>query len=451
MNPTAADTPFGLEWRHPLPAYQQAGIARLVQGSALLADDMGLGKTIQAIGALRVLGAAAAPALIVVPASLVRQWRAQLRVWAPELRPATAIGPAEDRILAWRRNADVYLTSYESLRADILLRAGPRQRQWAVVIADEAQRIKNRDTEVAVALKRLTTLRAWALTGTPLENAVNDVVSILDFVVPGRFDRRTMMVGFRKLLAETQIRRRRADVLRDLPPKTVFVLDPGLTPSQRAAYDVAEYDGIVWLRSLGAAVSVANVLELLLRLKQICNADPADGQSAKLDDLERRVTTVAAEGLKTLVFSQFVAEPFGVKAIARRLHALKPLVLVGGQDAATRGAILRAFAEEPDRRVLILSLKAGGVGLNLTAASVVFHLDRWWTAAVEQQAEDRAHRIGQTRPVQVFAYVCGDTVEERIAAIIAGKQTLADMIIDDRHHDALARLSLADLLQAVGV
>ena len=451
MNPTAADGPFGLEWRYPLPTYQQAGIARLVQGSALLADDMGLGKTIQAIGALRVLGAAGIPALVVAPASLVRQWRAQLRVWAPELRPSTAVGPSEDRVLAWQREADVYLTSYESLRADILLPAGPRQRRWAVVIADEAQRIKNRHTEVAIAIKRLATVRAWALTGTPLENTVDDVVSILDFVVPGRFDRRTMMVGFRKLLAETQVRRRRADVLRDLPPKTVFVLDPGLTPSQRAAYDVAEYEGIVWLRSLGAAVSVANVLELLLRLKQICNADPADGQSAKLDDLERRVTTVAAEGLKTLIFSQFVAEPFGVKAIARRLQPLKPLVLVGGQDAATRAGVLRAFAEEADRRVLILSLKAGGVGLNLTEASVVFHLDRWWTAAVEQQAEDRAHRIGQTRPVQVFAYVCGDTVEERIAAIIAEKQTLSDMIIDDRHQDTLARLSLADLLRAVGM
>lgn len=452
MTATAAEvSPFGLRWRHPLPAYQQAGIARLAQGSLLLADEMGLGKTIQAIGALRVLGQEGVPALIVAPASLVLQWRAQLRAWAPELRPSTALGPAEERVQAWRRDADVYLTSYDSLRSDILLRSGPRAREWAVVVADEAQRIKNRQTDAAVALKRLQRRRAWALTGTPLENSADDIVSILDFVVPGRFDRNAMMVGFRKLVAETQLRRLRSEVLHDLPEKTVFTIDPGMTPDQRAAYDVAERDGLIWLRSLGTKVTVANILELLLRLKQVCNANPADGQSAKLDDLARRVAAMVGEGLKVLVFSQFVVEPFGVQAVARRLEAFRPLVLVGGQDAQTRTALLRTFAEEEDRRVLVLSLKAGGVGLNLTQASVVFHIDRWWTAATERQAEDRAHRIGQTRPVQVFAYVCANSVEERIADIIAEKQMMSDMLVDDLQPETTARLDLNDLIRAAGV
>ncbi len=451
--PTTADTPFGLQWRHLLPAYQQAGITRLVQGSVLLADDMGLGKTIQAIGALRVLAADGVPALVVAPAGLVLQWRAQLRDWAPTLRSSTVLGNAEERAQAWRRDADVYLTSYDSLRGDILLPgpAGPRHRDWAVVIADEAQRIKNRDTEAAGALKRLRTRRAWALTGTPLENRADDLVSILEFVVPGRFDRREMMASLRRLLDQMQLRRRRADVLQDLPPKTVFKIDPGLTPVQRAAYDLAEQEGIVRLRALGARVQVTQVLEVLLRLKQICNAAPEDGQSAKLDDLERRIASMAAEGSKALVFSQFVHEPFGVHAIARRLRRFLPLVLTGGQDATTRSAVLAQFADDPRREVLVLSLRAGGIGLNLTAASVVFHFDRWWTAAVEVQAEDRAHRIGQTRPVQVFAYVCGNTVEQRIAAIIAGKQRLFDYLIDNTDPGALAGLSLPDLLQAVGV
>ncbi len=444
--------PFGLRWRHPLFAYQQNGIARLVQGSTLLADDMGLGKTIQAIGALRVLAEQGVPALLVAPAGLVLQWRAQVRDWAPELRPSTVLGAADERLRAWRRGADVYLTSYDSLRADILLvdPAGPRQREWAVVIADEAQRLKNADTETAIAMKRLHTRRAWALTGTPLENRADDLVSILDFVAPGRFDRRQMMVGFRRLLAEMQLRRRRTEVLTELPPKTVFTIDPGLTPTQRAAYDIAEQDGIVWLRELGARVRVTHVLELLLRLKQICNAMPETGQSAKLDDLERRIGSVAAAGGKALVFSQFVAEPFGVRTIAQRLRRFAPLLLTGGQDSATRGAVLSRFADDPRHAVLVLSLRAGGVGLNLTAASVVFHFDRWWTAAVETQAEDRAHRIGQTRPVQVFAYVCGDTVEERIAQTIARKQKLFDMFVDGIETDSLARLELSDLLAAVG-
>ncbi len=453
MTGATAEAPFGLAWRHPLPVWQQEGIRRLVQGPLLLADDMGLGKTIQAIGALRVLGAAAQPALVVAPAGLVLQWRAQLRDWAPELRLATVLGSAEERVRAWRRDADVHLTSYDSLRTDILLAGahGPARRVWAVVVADEAQRMKNAGTETAIAMKRLRAGRAWALSGTPLENSADDLVSILEFVAPGRLRRGEMMVGLRRVLGAVQLRRRRAEVLGDLPPKSGFTIDPGLLPAQRAAYDIAEREGIIWLRSLGARVRVTEVLELLLRLKQICNADPGSGASGKLDDLERRVAAVVARGEKVLVFSQFVQAPFGVEAIAGRLRQFAPLTLVGGQDASVRATVLRRFAEEAGRKVLVLSLRAGGVGLNLTAASVVFHFDRWWTAAVEAQAEDRAHRMGQSRPVQVFTYLCRDTVEERIAAIIAGKQALFDLHVDGGGTEALARLALADLLEAVGV
>jgi SNF2 family DNA or RNA helicase len=260
-----------------------------------------------------------------------------------------------------------------------------------------------------------------------------------------------MMVGLRRLLDETQIRRLRAEVLPDLPPKTGYTIDPGLLPSQRTAYDIAEHDGLVWLRELGEKVTVANILELLLRLKQHCNAEPQTGASGKLDDLERRVESLAATQEKALIFSQFVAGPFGVQAIATRLKRFAPLTLVGGQDAATRNATLAAFADNQRHQVLVLSLRAGGVGLNLTAASVVFHFDRWWTAAVEAQAEDRAHRMGQTRPVQVFTYVCADTVEIRIAEIIAGKQKMADLLVDGIDVEALAHWDKADLLMAAGM
>ena len=146
-----------------------------------------------------------------------------------------------------------------------------------------------------------------------------------------------------------------------------------------------------------------------------------------------------------------MAEPFGVRAIAARLHRFRPLVLTGGQDAQTRAHVLQAFADDPERRVLVLSLKAGGVGLNLTSASVVFHFDRWWTAAVEAQAEDRAHRMGQSRPVQVFCYVCADTVEERVATIIRRKQAMSDVLVDNGEEGPLEGFSLPELLEAVGV
>ena len=416
---------------------------------------MGLGKTIQAIGALRVLARAGRlmPALVVAPASLVLQWRAELQAWAPELRLATARGSAEERRAAWRAEADVTIVGYESLIADMRGRfpGAPRHRAWGVVIADEAQRLKNPKTETNRTLASLRRNQTWALTGTPLENELADLVTILEFVAPGRYDRKTMLVGLRRATAELQVRRRRAAVLPTLPAKTRFVIDPGMTPAQRDAYDIAEREGRVWLRAFGAEIRIEYVLELILRLKQICNAHPRTGASAKLDDLARRVGEIVATGDKVLVFSQFVAAPFGVDAVAERLRAFRPLTVVGGQDAAARAMMIDRFNTDPARRVLVLSLKAGGVGLNLVAATTVFHFDHWWNQAATAQAEDRAHRIGQQRAVQVFSYLCGDTIEDRIAAIIARKQALFDTYVDGIDLPDLRRLGLADLLEAVGV
>ena len=446
---------WGLAWRAPLMPHQQAGIARLLVGpGVLLADEMGLGKTIQAIGALRVLlqDSAPGPALIVVPAGLVLQWRQQLREWAPELTLSTCIGPPEDRRQRWRAPAQVYLTGFDSLRGDMALPApyGPRRRLWQVVVADEAQRIKNAKTAIAATVKALPRRRAWALTGTPLENHPDDAVSILDFVAPGLCDPAEMIAGLRRALSVVQLRRRRADVLPNLPPKTVFEIAPELLPAQRVAYEVAHREGLVWLRSLGAELQVTHVLELILRLKQICNACPRTGASAKLEDLRRRLHGVAAAGEKALVFTQFVAAPFGAESIARAIAPLGPLLLTGRMSTAARDDALALFAADPGRQVLVASLRAGGVGLNLTAASVVFHFDRWWNPAVETQAEDRAHRIGQTRPVQVFAYLTPDSIEQRIGEVLEEKRALFADIIDGVATASLRRLDLPTLLRAVG-
>ena len=259
-----------------------------------------------------------------------------------------------------------------------------------------------------------------------------------------------MMCGLRRVLGEVQLRRRRAEVLPELPPKTGATVAVTLDGAQRAAYDRAEREGRVWLRSLGRDVTVSHVLELILRLKQVCNACPQTGASAKCDDLLARVAPLVAAGEKALVFSQFVAEPFGVAMLARRLAPWRPVVLAGGMSAAAREAAVAAFERDPGRSVMVLSLRAGGIGLNLTAAAAVFHFDRWWNPAVEAQAEDRAHRIGQTRPVRAVAYLCPDSIEQRIAAILAEKRELFAELVDGVAVPALRRLDLPTLLRAVG-
>jgi SNF2 family DNA or RNA helicase len=268
-----------LVWEKPLFPYQQLGVVRLVEStSVLLADEMGLGKTIQTIAAIRFLNAASAAhsCLIVTPAGLLRQWRRQLRDWAPELKVSTVLGTAAERVTAWAACAQVYITSYEALRSDLSMPGtyGPGHRHWDLVAIDEAQRIKNPASDLARSVKALKRDRSWALTGTPLENRLDDLISILDFVSPGRFDPSKMMAGFRQLLSEVVLRRRRSDVLKDLPPKITSTVYVELTPRQRAVYRRAEREGIVRLEALGRELRITHVLELILRLKQICNFLP---------------------------------------------------------------------------------------------------------------------------------------------------------------------------------
>lgn len=442
---------FGLSWSRPLFPYQRTGVRALLGNpSLLLADEMGLGKTIQAIGALRCLFATGAvhAALVVAPAGLVLQWRRELRRWAPELRLFTVIGTSTTRGAMWQADAQVFIASYETVRADLSGDA-PGNRDWDVVIIDEAQRIKNPESDISRAVKQLSRRRGWALTGTPLENRLDDLISVLDFVVPGRFDPGTFARGLRRLLGEVQLRRRRADVLHDLPPKLPVEVFLDLEPEQRSAYDRAEREGIVRLAALGVELRISHVLELILRLKQICNFCPETGKSSKLIDLHGRLAQVVDNGERALVFSQFAAEPFGVKRLARELTKYNPLVLSGDLTADARTEVIGEFDRNQDRKVLLLSLRAGGVGLNLTAASYVFHFDRWWNPAVETQAEDRAYRIGQVRPVHVYSYLCANTVEERIATILAGKRQLFADVVDGVSLRHVRRLDLPDLLLAV--
>ncbi len=247
-----------------------------------------------------------------------------------------------------------------------------------------------------------------------------------------------------------QLRRRRRDVLPDLPPKQSSTALLELSNEQRNAYDKARREGLVRLSAFGRDLRITHVLELILRLKQICNFLPEPGSaSVKLEHLRTRLEAAAEVGEKSLVFTQFADERFGAERLAKELPGLAPLVYSGAVPPVQRAGIISAFEADDRHPVLILSLKAGGSGLNLTAASHVFHFDRWWNPAVESQAEDRAHRIGQTRDVHVQAYLVADTIEERIQQILAQKTALFDDVVDGVETGALARLDLDVLLQAV--
>ena len=447
-----------MAWPGELMPFQISGVQALLEmNRLLLADDMGLGKTVQTVAAVRILRARGEieSCLVIAPASVLNQWRQELTRWAPELSAIIVRGSAPDRNWQWLAQTDVKLVSYGVLRqdADRLVEMHPSRHMWDVVVADEAQRIKNHN-DTSDAVKRLRRVRSWALTGTPIENKEEELASIMEFVDhDGTSPLKRYFPGLELMNRhkEVQLRRKKNEVLNDLPPKLETKLAIELGPRQRASYFKAEEEGVVYLKSLGAEVRVQHVLELITRLKQICNFDPETGESSKLDDIRERLVQLTGQGHKALVFSQYASETFGVKAAAESLREFSPVMLTGDMPLEERSVAIEQFRRHAEHKAMVISLRAGGLGLNLQEASYVFHLDRWWNPAVERQAEDRAHRMGQTVKVNVLKYSCAGTIEERIDRILERKQRLFDQLIDDVSLSLSARLSGEELFSLFGL
>jgi SNF2 family DNA or RNA helicase len=413
----------------PFP-YQLEGIAFLMpRHAALLADEMGLGKTAQAILAIRLLIQAGLvrKVLIVCPKALVFNWARELKLWAADLPFEVFAGDIHLRRATWTiSNCPVKLINYELLTRDTDFLDDDRA-SFDLVILDEAQRIKNHDSKTAQVVRSIKRSRSWALTGTPIENRPEDLIHIFEFLDPGRVPRDTPAKRLPQMTGDCILRRTKDDVMSDMPAKIVRDLPLELTPAQREAYNLAESEGVIRLNALGDTITVQHVFQLVMRLKQICNFDPMTGSSAKLEQLLADMEEVAANGRKAIVFSQWV-EPLEV--LARALNEFDPIQFHGKVPSHQRPALIDLFKSDPSKHVMLMSYGTGSVGLNLQFANYVFLFDRWWNPAVEDQAINRAHRVGQKHPVTVTRFLSEDTIEGRIAEVLESKRKIFNELLE---------------------
>lgn len=414
--------------------YQQSGVAFLIQQrNALLADEMGLGKSIQAIIATRLLFKTNTikNCLIVCPKSVLTDWENKFMEWAKELTLCSVSGPASVRRKLWMKNREVYLVTYDTLREDIAANSSIMRAKMDLVILDEVQRIKNPSTQIFKIVNKLGGAIRWGLSGTPLENRVEDLITIFSYLKPGLFHRTEvhdpMLV--RAKVQPFTLRRTKSAVLKDLPEKVHNRILLDLTPRQRRVYRQTERNGITALKSKGSKATVTHVLALISRLKQICNFEPVSGESSKLEYLQDMLLNLFDTGDKMIVFSQYPTKT--LKLVERQLKIFQPLFYHGALTQRERETVLQQFKEDQKVKVLLVSLKAGGLGLTLTSANYVTHFDSWWNPAVMIQAEDRTHRIGQTRDVVVTSLITKGTVEERIQQILVEKQKLFHEVVGD--------------------
>ncbi len=456
-------TPTGFQGQ--LRPYQERGAAWLSflerwGLGACLADDMGLGKTIQFIAFLLHLkeqDVLENPTLLVCPTSVLGNWEREVNKFAPSLKILQYHGdkrPKGKAFLEAVKKHDLIVTSYSLLHRDI---KSLENVSWQIIVLDEAQNVKNPEAKQSKAVRQLSATFRIALTGTPVENRLQELWSILDFLNPGYlgnkqfFQRRFAMpiekygdtaslTQLRSLVQPFILRRLKSDrdIIQDLPDKQEMTVFCGLTGEQAALYQQVVEASLAEIESAEGLQRRGMILALLIKLKQICNhpaqylkqATLEQHNSAKLLRLEEMLEEVLAESDRALIFTQFaewgkLLKPYLEKQLGREIF-----FLYGSTTKKQREEMIDRFQHDPQGPpIMILSLKAGGVGLNLTRANHVFHFDRWWNPAVENQATDRVFRIGQTRNVQVHKFVCTGTLEEKIHDMIESKKQLAEQVV----------------------
>lgn len=420
-----------LEFPFPPFPYQLDGVAFLFpRETAILADEMGLGKTMQAITSVRMLLRAGQVrnVLFICPKPLVTNWVREFGLWAPEIPVKVIEGDSATRSWIWKQNdAPVRIANYELLMRDKHILDDPNS-HFDLVILDEAQRIKNRNSTTAQTVRALPRGRSWALTGTPIENSVEDLVNIFEFLSPGYLRDDMHLKTISKATRDYILRRTKDKVLTDMPPKMYRDEQLELTPSQYDSYRSAEEDGVVQLTEMGETLTIQHVFELVLRLKQICNFDPPSGSSCKLECLEADMEEIAASGKKAIVFSQWVET---LEKIAEPLSRFGPMQYHGRIPSKRRDGVIEQFKEDPSKHVILMSYGAGSVGLNLQFCEYVFLFDRWWNPAVEDQAINRAHRIGAAGAVTVTRMMAANTIEQRIHDVLEEKRELFNQLFAD--------------------
>lgn len=440
-----------------LRQYQQTGyqwlmtLTRMGLGG-ILADDMGLGKTVQIIAMLlahqeKLLQK---PALIITPASLVYNWESEIHRFAPALTVCSVTGTAAERHqLLQQTPAQIWLTSYDLLKRDVAYYT----QTFSFCIIDEAQNIKNHSTKAAKAVKAIQSDNRFALTGTPIENRLSELWSIFDFLLPGILGRyeafrqryetaivqeqdEVALKRLQKMIQPFFLRRLKQDVLKDLPEKIETIVYSKMETAQRELY-IANLqrvlDGLQKKSDAEVQSEKLQILAELTRLRQLC-CDPAllyenyNGGSAKLDTCMELLDNALQSGSKVLVFSQFTTMLDRIRQRLETQH-ITSFTLTGATSKEKRAELVQRFNQNDEASVFLISLKAGGTGLNLTAASVVIHVDPWWNAAAQDQATDRAHRIGQKQVVNVFQLITKNTIEEKIQALQAQKLALSYSVI----------------------
>ncbi len=473
----------GRELHAALRGYQESGVRwlRLLTGlglGACLADDMGLGKTIQVLALLLLLKKQkAGPSLLVLPASLLANWKAEIERFAPSLKvrflhPSFGMLPSDPASADGLADTDAVLTTYGVAARHSWLESV----SWTLLVLDEAQAIKNPGARQTKAVKRLRAKARIALTGTPVENRLSDLWSLFDFLCPGLLGSLSRFVAFARELEKNQaerflpirnlvrpyiLRRMKTDksVITDLPDKTVVQAWCGLTKEQAALYKSVVDDLAESLKTQEGIQRRGMVLAALLKLKQACNhpshlrgdgrwEPEASGKFARLREIGEEI---ASRQDRALVFTQFREMTEPLASFLATVFGRPGLVLHGQTRVSERQKLVEAFQADDGPPFFVLSLKAGGTGLNLTAASHVIHFDRWWNPAVENQATDRAFRIGQKRNVLVHTFICRGTVEEKIDELIRQKTALARDLLEAGGETLLTEMTDEELLSTVSL